>query len=271
MSSSTTARFVIAGLVGAVMLANAGSANSLDSGRSAPRHAASTRATIAERSLRKTARACPRNMALVGATCVDRYESSLVEIHADGRETPFSPYLSPKRRRVRAVSRPGVVPQAYISMIDAKHACAASGKRLCRASEWTAACKGPSRTRYPYGNTRVPKACVDTHRASPMIVLHHGVCSGRTLNDPRANQQKNTVERTGIAAACTNAYGVHDMVGNLHEWTSDGSFRGGYYLDTRRNGEGCDYRTAAHAPSYHDYSTGFRCCADAASGLRDDD
>ena len=30
------------------------------------------------------------------------------------------------------------------------------------------------------------------------------------------------------------------MVGNLHEWTSDpdGTFQGGYYLDTSINGEG---------------------------------
>ena len=42
-----------------------------------------------------------------------------------------------------------------------------------------------------------------------------------------------------------------------------GTFRGGYYQDTHRNGDGCTYRTTAHDVSYHDYSTGFRCCADA--------
>ena len=52
------------------------------------------------------------------------------------------------------------------------------------------------------------------------------------------------------------------MVGNLHDWTAarGGTFRGGYYLDSQINGEGCDYRTTAHAPKYPDYSTGFRCC-----------
>jgi len=52
------------------------------------------------------------------------------------------------------------------------------------------------------------------------------------------------------------------MVGNLHEWTADpnGSFKGGYYMDTHKNGDGCFYTTTAHGPSYHDYSTGFRCC-----------
>jgi hypothetical protein len=82
------------------------------------------------------------------------------------------------------------------------------------------------------------------------------------MNDPRLNQMENTVEATGAAAACTNEYGVTDMVGNVHEWADDGAFHGGYYLDTKINGEGCDYKTTAHAKSYYDYSTGFRCCAD---------
>ena len=83
------------------------------------------------------------------------------------------------------------------------------------------------------------------------------------MNDPRLNQIDNTVEPTGAAAACTNEYGVHDMVGNVHEWADDGAFHGGYYLDTEQNGEGCDYKTSAHASWYYDYSTGFRCCSDA--------
>jgi hypothetical protein len=54
------------------------------------------------------------------------------------------------------------------------------------------------------------------------------------------------------------------MVGNLHEWVMSPrpTFRGGYYQDTTGNGDGCAYRTTAHMASYHDYSTGFRCCAD---------
>jgi len=209
-------------------------------------------------------------MARVGAGCVDKYEASLVAIDETGNESPWSPYEAPNGHRVRAVSRANVVPQAHISMVEAKRACSASGKRLCGAVEWKQACKGPEATRYPYGNARVPGACVDTHRTSPMAVLHEGEHTARTMNDPLANQQANTVEPTGSSLDCTNGYGVHDMVGNVHEWTDDGSFRGGYYLDTTENGEGCDYRTTAHAPEYYDYSTGFRCCADAGS-LEDGD
>jgi formylglycine-generating enzyme required for sulfatase activity len=77
-----------------------------------------------------------------------------------------------------------------------------------------------------------------------------------------------TLARTGEHAGCVNDWGLYDMVGNLHEWTADpnGTFQGGYYLDTQVNGEGCAYRTTAHPFDYHDYSTGFRCCADLRPG-----
>ncbi|HVH43554.1 MAG TPA: SUMF1/EgtB/PvdO family nonheme iron enzyme [Labilithrix sp.] len=257
---------VAAGIVGSLMVVSAGSAASLASSKSTT-YAVTETPDVPDMIARISERTCPSSMALVGNSCVDKYEGSLVEIHDDGTETDFSAHEAPNGQHVRAVSRAGVVPQAHISMVEAKRACAASNKRLCRADEWKAACKGPSSTRYPYGNARVANACVDTNRTSPMIVLYQGERTGRTMNDPRANQMENTVEKTGDAASCTNEYGVHDMVGNVHEWTDDGSFRGGYYLDTKLNGEGCDYRTTAHAPAYYDYSTGFRCCADVGADV----
>ena len=56
---------------------------------------------------------------------------------------------------------------------------------------------------------------------------------------------------------------VVDLHGNLHEWISDpdGTFKGGFYADASINGSGCSYTTTAHSMSYHDYSTGFRCCS----------
>jgi formylglycine-generating enzyme required for sulfatase activity len=83
--------------------------------------------------------------------------------------------------------------------------------------------------------------------------------------DPRLNQLEGTLARTGDHPDCTNEYGVYDMMGNLHEWVDDpdGTFQGGYYLDTHLNGDGCMYQTTAHPTSHYDYSTGFRCCADA--------
>lgn len=84
------------------------------------------------------------------------------------------------------------------------------------------------------------------------------------MNDPRLNQLHGSLARTGRFSRCRNSWRLYDMVGNLHEWIADpkGTFLGGYYLDTKINGEGCDYKTVAHNADYHDYSTGFRCCAD---------
>ncbi len=81
------------------------------------------------------------------------------------------------------------------------------------------------------------------------------------MNDPRLNQQEGTVAKTGEYQGCKGEFGIFDMVGNLHEWVKSprATFRGGYYLDTHLNGDGCAYRTTAHEAAYHDYSTGFRC------------
>jgi len=213
---------------------------------------------------------CPAEMELVqGRYCVDRFEASTVEVHGDGTTEPHSPFLPVTGLRVRAVSRKGVVPQAYISRNQAEGACREAGKRLCSDREWIGACKGPTGTRFPYGNERKENYCVDTNRTAPLLKLFAGLGRGRyfskPMNDPRLNQQTGTVAPTGSFTNCTNGFHVYDMVGNVHEWTADpkGTFRGGYYLDTHINGDGCDYRTVAHEATYHDYSTGFRCCADS--------
>lgn len=218
---------------------------------------------------------CPRGMVLIApkddaparaAFCIDRYEASLVETMPRG-EVPFSPYEMVKGRSVRAVSRSGVVPQAYISRNEALAACSASRKRLCTEEEWMFACQGKRPTTFPYGDTRKDGYCNDAGKA-PLQLLYSvqddGTYGFEPMNDPRLNQIGGTVARTGSHRRCTNSYGVFDMVGNLHEWVDDpaGTFRGGYYLDTHINGDGCRYRTIAHDVSYHDYSTGFRCCAE---------
>ena len=221
---------------------------------------------------------CPDDMASVDDRfCVDRFEASLVEVLADGSTAAWSPSAAPDAARTyRAVSLEGVVPQAYISGATAAAACQAAGKRLCQPVEWRSACGGSAKSTYPYGPSHVAGKCND-HGKSPMLVYYPQVEKGWNLvgaaemNDPRLDQLPGTLTKTGELEGCVNDYGVHDMVGNLHEWTADpnGTFQGGYYLDTSQNGEGCSYRTAAHDFAYHDYSTGFRCCADATQSAGD--
>jgi hypothetical protein len=212
---------------------------------------------------------CPSEMALVaGRFCVDRYEGSIVLREADGTETPHSPFAPPPPDKVAlARSVAGVIPQGYISAKQAEGACRASGKRLCQPVEWRTACAGSEGTAFPYGPTRVAGKCHDSG-VSPMLTYHlatmkRGWGLGE-LNDPRNNQLEGTLAKTGAYPDCVSPEGVFDMVGNLHEWTADtnGTFQGGYWLDTSQHGDGCAYRTIAHGYEYHDYSTGFRCCAD---------
>ncbi len=204
---------------------------------------------------------------VAGRFCIDRYEASVDVINSKGTTVRrHSPYHKPTSSRLRARSRRGVVPQAHFSQRQAADACAAAGKRLCTNEEWISACKGRRPTLYPYGDEHQEGRCND-NGVSPLRVLHGKDDSINTygidaMNDPRLNKIRGTVAKTSKFSRCRNSYGLHDMVGNLHEWTSDasGTFRGGYYLDTKTHGEGCDYRTTGHNTKYHDYSIGFRCC-----------
>jgi hypothetical protein len=198
---------------------------------------------------------CPAEMAeLPGDVCIDRWEAHLV-----GQ----SPYDVPTAGV--AASAPGTVPQAYISGDVAGAACAAAGKRLCSRAEWELACTGGSRT-YPYGNSYDAAACNTERSSHPVLDLFGGATnwSGSQLNDPRLNQLPDSLDLTGSNPSCVTPEGVYDLHGNVHEWIADpaGTFKGGFYVDAVINGAGCSYTTTAHGTSYHDYSTGFRCCAD---------
>jgi hypothetical protein len=207
---------------------------------------------------------CPAGMAPVGgAFCMDRWEAFLER--ADG--APFSPFAHPGGVDVVARSAPGAVPQGYISGLEAGAACAAAGKRLCSDSEWLRACQGAATTTYPYGDVRQPGLCNDARSQHPAMEFFGTAADWiwSELGHPCINQQHDTVDPAGENPGCVDDEGTHfDLMGNLHEWTDDpaGTFRGGYYVDTRINGEGCLYRTTAHDRGHWDYSTGFRCCAD---------
>jgi len=225
------------------------------------------------------ASSCPPKMALVQGSwgpggsaarcCIDRYEAALEERSPSGSWAPASPYLAVGQRQVRAVVAEGAAPQGYISGAEASQACAASGKRLCTSAEWLAACRGPAGLTWPYGNAHVDGACNDAYPGHPVVSYFGtsvGVWDSVHMNDPGINQQPGTVAKGGDHAQCVSAWGVYDLHGNLHEWVDDeaGTFRGGFYADAKLNGQGCLYVTTAHDASYHDYSTGFRCCAAAA-------
>jgi hypothetical protein len=204
-------------------------------------------------------------MTPAGDACVDRWEAALVEETATG-EIGHSPFANPGTKPVRAVSAPGVVPQGYINGTQAAAACARAGKRLCSDVEWLRACQGAAGHTFPYGDARIPAACNDARACHPAVQYFETSDSSvfSMIQDPCLGQLPDGLAPTGSYATCASDDGVFDMMGNLHEWTADpaGTFRGGYYVDTMINGNGCLYVTTAHDTGHWDYSTGFRCCAD---------
>ncbi len=248
-------------------------------------------------------RACPVEMASVRGFCIDRWEASLVERKSRRALSPYYPPQPKALARVRevwlvereragdpgarrmplpelpsfqleesfdtlAVSRPGVVPQGYLTYHAARNACQAAGKRLCSEEEWVAACRGRADTKFPYGAHYAAGRCNVFRALHPAAVLHGNASMG--LTDPRLNlvveAAKDPLLRlTGATAGCTSAWDdgpVYDMVGNLDEWIEDpsGVFVGGFYA--RMTTKGCEAKVTGHAPSYYDYSTGTRCCSD---------
>ena len=203
---------------------------------------------------------CPMHMALVqgqdGPFCIDRYEAWL-----EGR----SPYEVVEDTDGIATTGPGEAPQGYISQTAAAAACTNANKRLCTTDEWMRACQGPAGWTYPYGNDYDPSAC-NEGRAHPVITYFGSTPDWSTteMNHPALNQLADGLAAGGDYAACLSAEGVWDLHGNLHEWIDDpdGTFKGGFYVDAVINGAGCGYTTTAHTVTYHDYSTGFRCCSE---------
>ena len=142
---------------------------------------------------------------------------------------------------------------------------------------------------YPYANSGKSGKCNSSkvHLLTKMYgSLGRGWKYDEHFNSPALNQEPGFLAKSGAYEGCAGEEGVFDMVGNLHEWVDgmvdealvtrienepfdrkkqpwregNGIFMGGFYSTTSEHGPGCKFITIAHEPSYHDYSTGFRCC-----------
>jgi hypothetical protein len=208
---------------------------------------------------------CPEGMAFIdqcGGFCIDKYEA-----HDAGGGV--------------AGSAPGTRPWVDINWHDAKAACEAVGKRLCKDFEWMAAC-----------NLDGDKYFLTEEEENETYGCHTKGSIGS--------------DETGFRANCRSAEGVFDMIGNVFEWTDaqvpsdtwggssepvgtalgeDGSKYGGdwVYHDSSymkegnvflRGGDwynyaggspgfGCFYLGLYGVPSDTYPSFGFRCCVDA--------
>ncbi len=229
---------------------------------------------------------CPKEMVTVSGFCIDRWEAHTVL--ADNPSERRSPYETLRDgEKLIAKSAPGVTPQGYINRIEASAACKAAGKRLCRAKEWYRACAGEKHRRWPYAAKKEDRDSCNTRKGHVLTKVFGKKVFFTKIshyNNPKVNQEPGFLALTGAHDKCVTPEGALDMVGNLHEWVADdvssalpeqvpleygehrlgprgsGVFMGGYYSSKNEHGRGCAYTTATHAPDYHDYSIGFRCC-----------
>ncbi|EYF02730.1 putative serine/threonine protein kinase [Chondromyces apiculatus DSM 436] len=127
--------------------------------------------------------------------------------------------------------------------------CEMRGRRLCTELEWERACKGPSNTRYEYGNKFEAKSCP----------------TGLKKDTPLSEFEK-----------CASGFGARAMHGYVWEWTASpwkrgkvtegeekGVLRGGFggtpYANMR-----CTSVKAAD-PAVVSWEAGFRCCGGTAN------
>ena len=139
-------------------------------------------------------------------------------------------------------NKEGTIPAHDITFDDAQKSCQKAGKRLCTLGEYQSACTGDNpQKKYPYGNW------FDVDRCNTFGNAH----------------SSNKASKSGAFEECVSAQGVHDMVGNVAEWTSTGSgdtraVAGGWW----QNGEGtsqCGSFVSLQADHKYFYA-GFRCC-----------
>lgn len=159
-----------------------------------------------------------------------------------------------------ACSRAGVTPWHNVRWDDADAACEAIGWRMCSGQELIRACQGPNGFAYTFGPTFENGRCN----------LREAYRSGDTMSG--------SVAPSGHFEDCVSAEGVHDLTGNLWEWSderdeSDGSTRfyhsAGWKTIAERHRDSDQVCTidsripGFSARSFAKEFVGFRCCRDA--------
>lgn len=197
-------------------------------------------------------RPCPPGMVPTGTSaCIDEFEW-------------------PNERGVHPmVGLSGVAEEADLAegaVMDLERLCAGAGKRVCTIEEWTAACRGPGASRFPFGD-RLPRFSPDEGG---------GLCNyDRWFRTPdeykvmsRDQEEMGRLDQTepsGARETCRSASGAHDMMGSVEEWVRcPGIGAYGWCLMGRYWAEPatCSFAVARHSPKWHYYETGGRCCSE---------
>jgi formylglycine-generating enzyme required for sulfatase activity len=138
----------------------------------------------------------------------------------------------------------GRQPTTKVSFKTAEQRCKQRGKRLCSEEEWEKGCKGPSGSRYPYGNQWDPTMC--------------------NTEDDEGNDRE--LSKSGTFRKCRSGYDLFDMSGNVSEWvvSNEGGpkpvVKGGSSDRPGYDGR-CAARKKKKGNDAEDF-VGFRCCAE---------
>ncbi len=220
-------------------------------------------------------RSCPDGMVLVeGEYCtnVDQRCLRWLDPEEQMRCGEFAPpHCSGRRRHVSVCmdryeypNQAGAHPQVMVSWYEAQRSCQSEGRRLCTQSEWTFACEGPDMHPYPYGNglSRDEDACRIDHQTIRPDRARLG--NPATTADESARLYE--AVPSGSMPACVSWSGVHDLTGNVDEWTVNethhpynSALKGGWWGPIRAR---CRPSTISHYESFVYYQIGFRCCSD---------
>ncbi|MBI3556853.1 MAG: SUMF1/EgtB/PvdO family nonheme iron enzyme [Deltaproteobacteria bacterium] len=214
--------------------------------------------------------------------CAQFSKTAWEKIAQDLATEPMKPFCID---RYEYPNKKGASPAIDVSWYEAIGICGAEGKRLCTEDEWTFACEGEAALPYPYGYERsdqkcnIDKAWLDftKEKLTPRDQAAGGL----------AKLWKG--EPSGTYDECVSPFKVHDMTGNVDEWTVSKSvginfkgtevfkvkdkksgaikdrvvnhypsvLKGGYWSTVR---DQCRPATGAHDETTQFYQMGFRCC-----------
>ena len=146
------------------------------------------------------------------------------------------------------------IPKVSINYADAKIACEAAGKRMCRLKEWQTACKGPEILLFGF----------QANPNTPMPIIE--ICD---VSRSRNNTPGSMPSASGSHPNCkTKGYDVYDMIGNATEWVireDNVPVAAGAAFYQSPEQSNCDAGlsdpgTASMDPTEMSTDLGFRCC-----------